>query len=205
LKRHTASPDGRKPPTKRITIRGTILMTTVKTMTPTTGPRTIERPPEIGQPCFPKTINPQKGTCLSPKGRRRQSPKRQNLFSENKKPPKRDMPRAPIAPKTVPKTPKPFFRKQETPKKGHAAPGKPPFWYRPQTKGFNGGACPLTNMVSRNDRQKSSANHLVPRVFAQKGFAISIFGHFFCPFSENFIESCRVKIKNNKIIPQDLL
>ena len=53
--------------------------------------------------------------------------------------------------------------------------------------------------------QKSSANYLVPRVFAQKGFAISIFGHFFCPFSENFIESCRVKIKNNKIILHILL
>jgi hypothetical protein len=60
-------------------------------------------------------------------------------------------------------------------------------------------------MVSQMFAQKSSANYLVPRVFAQKGFAISIFGHFFCPFSENFIESCRVKIKNNKIILHELL
>jgi hypothetical protein len=80
-----------------------------------------------------------------------------------------------------------------------------PFGAAPQQRGLRGAHAPLPYMVSRNDRQKSSANYLVPRVFAQKGFAISIFGHFFCPFSENFIESCRVKIKNNKIIIQDLL
>ena len=60
-------------------------------------------------------------------------------------------------------------------------------------------------MLSRKCLQKSSANYLVPRVFAQKGFAISIFGHFFCPFPENFIESCRVKTKNNNFKLQDLL
>jgi hypothetical protein len=43
-------------------------------------------------------------------------PKPEKLFSENKKPRKRDMPR----PTTPPKMPKAFFRKQETPKKGHA-------------------------------------------------------------------------------------
>jgi hypothetical protein len=45
-------------------------------------------------------------------------------------------------------------------------------------------------MVSQLSFQKSSANYLVPRVFSQKGFDISIFGHFFCPFSQNFFESC---------------
>ena len=42
--------------------------------------------------------------------------------------------------------------------------------------------------------------YLVPRVFSQKGFDISIFGHFFCPFSQNFFDSCAKKIENNKII-----
>jgi len=103
-------------------------------------------------------------------------------------------------PKTVPKTAKHFSRKQE-----------PPFW------GLFSGTlhdfCPFLQyghtfarmiskylrpyMLSRKWLQKSSAIYLVPRVFAQKGFAISIFGHFFCPFPENFIESCRVKTKNN--------
>lgn len=45
-------------------------------------------------------------------------------------------------------------------------------------------------MVSRMMLQKSSAIYLVPRVFAQKGFAMLVFGHLFCPFSDNFIESC---------------
>jgi hypothetical protein len=45
-------------------------------------------------------------------------------------------------------------------------------------------------MLSRLCAEKSSANYLGPRVFSQKGFAISIFGHFFCPFSQNFFESC---------------
>ena len=133
--------------------------------------------PEISHSCFPEIRNPPKGTCTRPPLRRRQSPNRQNLFSGNKKPPKRDM--------------------------------QPPenrlFGTNPHKRGLRWAHAPLPYMVSRNDRQKSSANYLVPRVFAQKGFDISIFGHFFCPFSENFIESCRVKIKNNKIILQDLL
>jgi hypothetical protein len=35
-------------------------------------------------------------------------------------------------------------------------------------------------MVLRLVLQKSSANYLVPRVFAQKGFDDLIFGHTFC-------------------------
>ena len=60
-------------------------------------------------------------------------------------------------------------------------------------------------MLSQKWLQKSSAIYLVPRGFAQKGFDVSIFGHFFCPFSENFIESCRVKTKNNNFNLQTLL
>jgi hypothetical protein len=45
------------------------------------------------------------------------------------------------------------------------------------------------HMLSSKCLQKSSANYLVPRVFAQKGFAISIFGHFFLSISQKFIES----------------
>jgi hypothetical protein len=44
----------------------------------------------------------------------------------------------------------------------------------------------------------------VPRVFAQKGNGVSVFGHFFCPFSQNFFDSCAMKNKNNKINLQDL-
>jgi hypothetical protein len=44
-----------------------------------------------------------------------------------------------------------------------------------------------TIMVSRFSLPKSSANYLAPRVFAQKGNGLSIFGHFFCPFSEIFL------------------
>ncbi len=47
-----------------------------------------------------------------------------------------------------------------------------------------------TIMVTHFSSQKSSAIYLAPRVFAQKGFDISIFGHFFCPFPENFFDSC---------------
>jgi hypothetical protein len=44
-----------------------------------------------------------------------------------------------------------------------------------------------TIMVRIYFARKSSANYLAPRVFAQKGFAISIFGHFFCPIPEIFL------------------
>jgi len=91
---------------------------------------------------------------------------------------------------TPPKTRKAFSQKQETPILGHAA----------AEMGRNGAHGLIFAflhftifapcMVSRLCAEKSSANYLVPRVFAQKGFAISIFGHFFCPFSENFFESC---------------
>ena len=47
-----------------------------------------------------------------------------------------------------------------------------------------------TMMVTHFSSQKSSANYLAPRVFSQKGFDISIFGHFFCPFPGNFFDSC---------------
>ena len=46
-----------------------------------------------------------------------------------------------------------------------------------------------TIMVCIYFPRKSSANRLAPHVFAQKGFDISILGHFFCPFPENFFES----------------
>jgi hypothetical protein len=98
-----------------------------------------------------------------------------------------------------------FFGKQETPKKGHTAPHWRPFGTAPKNKGFKGAHAPLPYMLSRKWLRKSSAIYLVPRGFAQKGFAISIFGHFFCPFPENFIESCRVKTKNNKIKIQLLM
>jgi len=45
-------------------------------------------------------------------------------------------------------------------------------------------------MVSAFVAGKSSAKHLAPRVFSQKSFVESVFGHFFCPFSENFFDSC---------------
>jgi hypothetical protein len=44
-----------------------------------------------------------------------------------------------------------------------------------------------TIMVSQFSLRKSSANYLAPRVFAQKGNGLTIFGHFFCPFSEIFL------------------
>jgi hypothetical protein len=46
-----------------------------------------------------------------------------------------------------------------------------------------------TIMVPFFSARKSSANHLAPHVFVQKGFDISILGHFFCPFPGNFFES----------------
>jgi hypothetical protein len=52
-----------------------------------------------------------------------------------------------------------------------------------------------TIMVTYFSSRKSSANYLAPRVFAQKGFDISIFGHFFCPFSQNFFDSCANEIE----------
>jgi hypothetical protein len=56
-------------------------------------------------------------------------PKTPKPFFRKQETRKKEHAARPIAPKTVPKTPKPFFRKQETRKKGHAAPGKPPFWH----------------------------------------------------------------------------
>lgn len=54
-----------------------------------------------------------------------------------------------------------------------------------------------TIMVCKISSQKSSANYLAPRVFSQKSFVDSIFGHFFCPFSEIFstlVQSFSTKI-----------
>ena len=50
-------------------------------------------------------------------------------------------------------------------------------------------------MVSQKLLRKSSANYLVRVEFSQKGFDISIFGHFFCPFSQNFFDSCANRIE----------
>ena len=127
--------------------------------------------------------------------------KTRKLFSENKKPQKKDIKRMCCTPKNV----KSFFLKTRTLQKGTAARGLCPFLHHGLFYVFFILIYLRPYMVSQMFAQKSSANYLVPRVFAQKGFAISIFGHFFCPFSENFIESCRVKIKNNKIILHVLL
>jgi hypothetical protein len=53
----------------------------------------------------------------------------------------------------------------------------------------------LPYIVWHLELQKSSANYLGPRVFAQKGFVDLIFGHFFCPFSQNFFDSCAKRIE----------
>jgi len=45
-------------------------------------------------------------------------------------------------------------------------------------------------MVSYAMLQKSSAKHLVPRVFYQKGNGVSIFGHTFLSISQNFFDFC---------------
>ena len=151
------------------------------------------------------------------------------VFFQNKNGPKRDM--RIFAP--VPKTQNHFSWKQETHQKGtcsflHQSLKRRNIFHGNKNPRFGDcfrgplcDFCPFLQygailaffiltylrpyMLSRKCLQKSSANYLVPRVFAQKGFAISIFGHFFCPFPENFIESCRVKTKNNNFKLQDLL
>ena len=45
-------------------------------------------------------------------------------------------------------------------------------------------------MVSQILFQKSSANYLATRVFAQKGFAMFIFGHGLMSISQNFFDFC---------------
>jgi len=129
------------------------------------------------QTMFPGNKKPRFRDMHAAQCRRRQSPKRRKLFSGNKKPRKRDM---------------------------HASKAAL-FGTDPHKRGLRRAHAPLPYMLSRQWLRKSSANYLVPRGFAQKGFAISILGHFFCPFPDNFIESCRVKTKNNKIKIQDLL
>jgi hypothetical protein len=52
-----------------------------------------------------------------------------------------------------------------------------------------------TIMVRVFSSRKSSAKRLAPRVFAQKSFVDSIFGHFFCPFPENFSSLVQSKSK----------
>jgi hypothetical protein len=67
--------------------------------------------------------------------------------------------------------------------------------------GMHGGAGGLMHFIQKTKKtmashhtwsptsmsQKSSAKHLVPRVFAQKGLRVSIFGHRSCPFPGNFL------------------
>jgi hypothetical protein len=54
--------------------------------------------------------------------------------------------------------------------------------------------------------QKSSAIYLVPRVFAQKGFAIfGFWTYFFVHFLKFFWLLCKVIWKNNKINLQVLI
>ena len=50
-------------------------------------------------------------------------------------------------------------------------------------------------MVSRLRVPKSSAKHLAPRRFSQKGFDISIFGHQRCPFSGIFLTLVQIRIE----------
>ena len=50
-------------------------------------------------------------------------------------------------------------------------------------------------MVSQLLVQKSSAKHLAPRRFSQKGFAISIFGHHRCPFSGIFLTLVQIRFR----------
>ena len=50
-------------------------------------------------------------------------------------------------------------------------------------------------MVSQNAFPKSSAKHLAPRRFSQKGFDISIFGHRSCPFSGIFLTLVQIRIE----------
>ena len=130
--------------------------------------KAAEDSPEIGKTFFPKTRNPQKGTSMRAK-----------------------------AAEDSPEIGKTFFPKTRNPVLGTVACGFCPFLQYGTILTFFMLKYLRPCMLSRNWLQKSSANYLVTRVFAQKGFAISIFGHFFCPFSENFIESCRVKTKNN--------
>ena len=48
--------------------------------------------------------------------------------------------------------------------------------------------------------QKSSAKHLAPRRFSQKGFDISIFGHHRCPFSGIFLTLVQIRIEEITIL-----
>jgi len=50
-------------------------------------------------------------------------------------------------------------------------------------------------MVSQMLLPKSSAKHLAPRRFSQKGFDISIFGHRSCPFSGIFLTLVQIRIE----------
>ena len=165
--------------------------------------------PQNGKPCFPETRNPVWGTShqmISAKRGMQQSPKWQTMFPGNKKPRFRDIRMCKSRRRQSPKRQKLFSGNETPPQKGTCARAVSTFWHRPSQIGFKGGAhTPLPYMLSRQWLRKSSANYLVPRGFAQKGFAISILGHFFCPFPDNFIESCRVKTKNNKIKIQYLL
>jgi hypothetical protein len=146
---------------------------------------------------FSKTRMPQKGTCTFLCRFMRQSPKRQTMFSGNKKPRFGHIRMCKSRRRQSPKR-QTMFSGNKKPRFGDQGSAQlVPLGTDPQQMGFKGAHAPLPYMLSRKWLQKSSANYLVTLGFAQKGFAISIFGHFFCPFPENFIESCRVKTKNN--------
>jgi hypothetical protein len=81
--------------------------------------KAAEDSPQNAESFFPKTRMPQKGTC----------------------------PRA-KPPKTAPKMPKAFFRKQECLKKGHAHAANRPFGTDPQQTVFNGAHSLLPYMLS---------------------------------------------------------
>jgi hypothetical protein len=144
-----ASLDGRKPPTQRITNRGLCLTQATMTM--------IKHNPMNDPP-----------------------QKTRKAFSQKQETPILGLqtfyPPIWLHP---PKTRKAFSRKQETPILGHAAAEMDQNGAHGLIFAFLHFTSFAPCMVSRLCAGKSSAIYLVPRVFAQKGFAISIFGHFY--------------------------
>ena len=132
------------------------------TMKATMGRTAIDCTPWNRPTLFSENEFPCFGDMPSRPLHRRQSPKYENLFSGNKNP---------------------CFGDMQTKQNRRLAPTA-------KTRGCGGCTRPLPYMVWHLGLQKSSANYLGPRVFAQKYFVDLIFGHFFCPFSQNFFDSC---------------
>ena len=135
------------------------------------------------------------------------SPKCQNLFSGNKKPRFGDIPRAVASPKNA----KPFFPEIRNPVLGTSiAPIRRhlvlfgAIFYHGLILLFYVFDIFRPYMISLIFDQMRRKIYLVTRVFAQKGNGVTVFGHFFCQFSQNFFDSCAMKNKNNKNKLQDL-